>query len=102
MAYIYAIHLSSDIILCRLKTIETFSYFSIIIIISIIIISIIIISIIIIIIIISIIIIIIIIIIVMIDIIIYLFNITFLSTINRSLWITISDPTRSFLTSGCA
>ena len=100
MAYIYAIHLSSDIILCRLKTIETFSYFSIIIIISIIIISIIIISIIIIII--SIIIIIIIIIIVMIDIIIYLFNITFLSTINRSLWITISDPTRSFLTSGCA
>ena len=82
MAYISAIHLSSDIILCRLKTIETFSYFSIIII--------------------SIIIIIIIIIIVMIDIIIYLFNITFLSTINRSLWITISDPTRSFLTSGCA
>ena len=65
MAYISAIHLSSDIILCRLKTIETFSYFSIIII--------------------SIIIIIIIIIIVMIDIIIYLFNITFLSTINRSL-----------------
>ena len=83
MAYISAIHLSSDIILCRLKTIETFSYFSIIIISSIIII-------------------IIIIIIVMIDIIIYLFNITFLSTINRSLWITISDPTRSFLTSGCA
>ena len=82
MAYISAIDLSSDIILCRLKTIETFSYFSIIII--------------------SIIIIIIIIIIVMIDIIIYLFNITFLSTINRSLWITISDPTRSFLTSGCA
>ena len=82
MAYISAIHLSSDIILCRLKTIETFSYFSIIII--------------------SIIIIIIIIIIVMIDIIIYLFNITFLSTINRSLWITISDPTLSFLTSGCA
>ena len=78
MAYISAIDLSSDIILCRLKTIETFSYFSIIII-SIIII-----------------------IIVMIDIIIYLFNITFLSTINRSLWITISDPTRSFLTSGCA
>ena len=66
MAYISAIHLSSDIILCRLKTIETFSYFSIIII-SIIIIIIII------------------IIIVMIDIIIYLFNITFLSTINRSL-----------------
>ena len=65
MAYISAIDLSSDIILCRLKTIETFSYFSIIII--------------------SIIIIIIIIIIVMIDIIIYLFNITFLSTINRSL-----------------
>ena len=61
MAYISAIDLSSDIILCRLKTIETFSYFSIIII-SIIII-----------------------IIVMIDIIIYLFNITFLSTINRSL-----------------
>ena len=82
MAYISAIDLSSDIILCRLKTIETFSYFSIIII--------------------SIIIIIIIIIIVMIDIIIYLFNITFLSTINRSLWITISDPTRSLLTSGCA
>ena len=81
MAYISAIDLSSDIILCRLKTIETFSYFSIIII-SIIII--------------------IIIIIVMIDIIIYLFNITFLSTINRSLWITISDPMRSFLTSGCA
>ena len=65
MAYISAIDLSSDIILCRLKTIETFPYFSIIII--------------------SIIIIIIIIIIVMIDIIIYLFNITFLSTINRSL-----------------
>ena len=84
MAYISAIDLSSDIILCRLKTIETFSYFSIIIII------------------ISIIIIIIIIIIVMIDIIIYLFNITFLSTINRSLWITISNPTRGFLTSGCA
>ena len=83
MTYISAIHLSSDIILCRLKTIETFSYFSIIIISSIIII-------------------IVIIIIVMIDIIIYLFNITFLSTINRSLWITISDPTRSFLTSGCA
>lgn len=39
MAYISAIHLSSDIILCRLKTIETFSYFSIIIIISIIIIT---------------------------------------------------------------
>ena len=83
MTYISAIHLSSDIILCRLKTIETFSYFSIIIISSIIII-------------------IVIIIIVMIDIIIYLFNITFLSTLNRSLWITISDPTRSFLTSGCA
>ena len=83
MTYISAIHLSSDIILCRLKTIETFSYFSIIIS-SIIIIIIVI------------------IIIIMIDIIIYLFNITFLSTINRSLWITISDPTRSFLTSGCA